>query len=86
MRPWWSGANLLLRLSFGATREPGEQDITSHVMIEQLAMVYEGRNFWQAHAAKPDLQAMLMRSRVAESESLCALDGLGNFTVLEWQK
>jgi len=27
-----------------------------------------------------------MRSRVAESESLCALDGLGNFTVLEWQK
>jgi hypothetical protein len=29
---------------------------------------------------------MLMRSRISESESLCALDGLGNFKVLEWQK
>ena len=50
------------------------------------SLVDEGRNFWQAHAAKPDLQAMLMRSRITESESLCALDGLGNFTALEWQK
>ena len=88
--------------------QPGEQDITSHVMIDQLAviteptsvsrqadwlikhglnsLVDEGRTYWQAHAAKPDLQAMLMRSRVNESESLCALDGLGNFTVLEWRK
>jgi SAM-dependent MidA family methyltransferase len=88
--------------------QPGEQDITSHVMIDQLALITEptsvsrqvdwlikhglnslvdeGRNYWQAHAAKPDLQAMLMRSRVSESDSLCALDGLGNFTVLEWQK
>jgi SAM-dependent MidA family methyltransferase len=108
MLPWWSGANLLLRLSFGVTRDPGEQDITSHVMIDQLAMLTEptsvarqadwlivnglnslageGRNYWQAHVTKPDLQAMLMRSRIAESESLCALDGLGNFTVLEWRK
>ena len=88
--------------------QPGEQDITSHVMIDQLeviakptsisrqadwliehglnTLVEEGRTYWQAHAAKPDLQAMLMRSRVSESESLCALDGLGNFTVLEWRK
>jgi SAM-dependent MidA family methyltransferase len=87
---------------------PGEQDITSHVMIDQLVMIAEptsvsrqadwliehglnslvdeGRNYWQAHAAKPDLQAMLMRSRISESESLCAPDGLGNFSVLEWQK
>ena len=88
--------------------QPGEQDITSHVMIDQLALITEptsvsrqvdwlikhglnslvdeGRNYWQAHAAKPDLQAMLMRSRVSESDSLCALDGLGNFAVLEWRK
>ena len=88
--------------------QPGEQDITSHVMIDQLeviakptsisrqadwliehglnTLVEEGRTYWQAHAAKPNLQAMLMRSRVSESESLCALDGLGNFTVLEWRK
>jgi SAM-dependent MidA family methyltransferase len=88
--------------------QPGEQDITSHVMIDQLAMVTEptsvarqadwlianglnslvdeGKIFWHAHSAKPDLQAMLMRSRISESESLCALDGLGNFKVLEWQK
>ena len=88
--------------------QPGEQDITSHLMIDQLKMIAEptivsrqadwlskhglsvlvdeGRDYWQAHAAKPDLQAMLMRSRVTESESLCALDGLGNFKVLEWFK
>ena len=88
--------------------QPGEQDITSHVMIDQLeviakptsisrqadwliehglnSLVDEGRSYWQAYAVKPDLQAMLMRSRVSESESLCALDGLGNFTVLEWIK
>ena len=88
--------------------QPGEQDITSHVMIDQLeviakptsisrqadwliehglnTLVEEGRTYWQAHAAKPDLQAMLMRSRVSESESLCALGGLGNFTVIEWRK
>ena len=88
--------------------QPGEQDITSHVMIDQLeviakptsvsrqadwliehglnTLVEEGRTYWQAHAAKPNLQAMLMRSRVSESESLCAREGLGNFTVLEWRK
>ena len=88
--------------------QPGEQDITSHLMIDQLKMIAEptivsrqadwlskhglntlvdeGKTYWQTHAAKPDLQAMLMRSRVTESESLCALDGLGNFKVLEWFK
>ena len=88
--------------------QPGEQDITNHLMLDQLEMVCkpsnissqsgwliehglnslvdEGRSYWRAHAVKPDLQAMLMRSRVSESESLCALDGLGNFTVLEWIK
>ena len=88
--------------------QPGEQDITSHVMIDQLNMIAEptsvsrqadwlskhglntlvdeGKTYWQTHAAKPDLQAMLMRSRATESESLCALDGLGNFKVLEWLK
>jgi hypothetical protein len=50
------------------------------------SLVDEGKIFWHAHSAKPDLQAMLMRSRISESESLCALDGLGNFKVLEWQK
>lgn len=87
-------------------RQAGEQDITTHVMLDQMRLlneptkissqadwladhgihelVGEGRNYWQAHAAKPDLQAMLMRSRVRESEALCAPDGLGNFTVLEW--
>lgn len=88
--------------------QPGEQDITSHVMFDQLSMVTEptsisrqadwlvergmntlvneGRNYWQAHAAKPDLHALLMRSRISESESLCDRDGLGSFSVLEWLK
>ena len=47
-------------------------------------LVDEGRYYWEAHASMPDLEAMLMRSRVRESEALCAPDGLGNFTVIEW--
>jgi SAM-dependent MidA family methyltransferase len=89
-------------------RHPGTQDITSHVMIDQLQLVCqansvetqidwlvrnginqlvdEGRNYWQANAARPDVKAMKMRSRVSESEALCDPKGLGNFKVLEWHK
>ncbi|MFZ9210298.1 MAG: SAM-dependent methyltransferase [Ilumatobacteraceae bacterium] len=89
-------------------RHPGSQDITSHVMIDQLQLVRQadrvetqadwlirnginqlvedGRNYWQANAAKPDVKAMKMRSRVSESEALCDPNGLGNFKVLEWHK
>ncbi len=89
-------------------RNPGTQDITSHVMIDQLQNVHifdlcesqtswlsrngiyelinEGRVYWQERAAKPDLMAMKMRSRISESEALCDPVGLGKFSVLEWRK
>jgi SAM-dependent MidA family methyltransferase len=51
--------------------------------IEQL--VDEGRRYWQAHAARPDLEAMRMRSRVGEAEALLDPGGLGGFTVLEYR-
>ena len=35
-------------------------------------------------AARPDLEAMAMRSRVSESEALLDPAGLGGFTVAEW--
>jgi len=109
-KPWrdWLRTYRHHELGVHYLSQPGEQDITSHVMIDQLAMISEptkvsrqadwlienglnslvdeGRNYWQAHAANPDLQAMLMRSRISEAVSLSALDGLGNFTVLEWRK
>lgn len=87
-------------------RRAGLQDITSHVMVDQLAivrqpdtiktqsewlsihgigaLVAEGKDYWQANSAKPDVQAMKMRSRVSEAEALCDPNGLGNFKVLEW--
>jgi SAM-dependent MidA family methyltransferase len=89
-------------------RHPGSQDITSHVMVDQLHLVCQanrvetqaswlvrnginqlvddGRNYWQANVAKPDVKAMKMRSRVSEFEALCDPKGLGNFRVLEWHK
>jgi len=89
-------------------RNFGEQDITSHVMLDQLQLVCpadrvvsqsewlthnginelvaDGRNYWQANAAKPDIKAMKMRSRISEAEALCDPRGLGNFKVLEWYK
>lgn len=84
--------------------EPGTQDITTEVAIDQLPepdalrtqaqwlrlhgieqLVDEGRRHWEAHAARPDLTSMRMRSRISEAEALLDPAGLGAFTVLEWR-
>ena len=87
-------------------REPGSQDITTQVCIDQLSrvrepdavrtqsqflqrwgideMVEEGKRHWEAHAQRPDLAALRMRSRISEAEALLDDEGLGGFTVLEW--
>jgi SAM-dependent MidA family methyltransferase len=48
-------------------------------------LVDEGRRYWEAHAAAPDLEAVHMRSRIAESQALLDPRGLGAFTVLEYR-
>ena len=48
-------------------------------------LVAEGKVYWEAHAARPDLTAMRMRSRVSEAEALLDPAGLGAFDVLEWR-
>lgn len=46
-------------------------------------LIDEGRQYWDAHRANPDLHALTMRSRVAEADALCDPNGLGGFTVIE---
>jgi SAM-dependent MidA family methyltransferase len=87
--------------------QPGEQDITVQVMIDQLSaviepeavrsqsqflqlwgideLVDEGRRAWEAAAAKPDLAAMKMRSRISEARALLDPVGLGNFSALTYR-
>lgn len=84
--------------------DPGSQDITTDVCVDQLPepdavrtqsqwlqlygineLVAEGKQYWSEHAARADLAAMRMRSRVAESEALLDPGGLGNFLVVEWR-
>ncbi len=84
--------------------DPGRQDITAEVAIDQLPepdavrtqaqwlrlhgideLVDEGKRYWEAHAARPDLVALGMRSRVSEAEALLDPAGLGGFTVLQWR-
>ena len=48
-------------------------------------LVAEGVRVWTEQAARPGLEAMRMRSRVAESEALLDPDGLGGFLVAEWR-
>lgn len=48
-------------------------------------LVDEGKRFWEVHAARPDLAAIKMRSRVSEAEALLDANGLGAFTVCEWR-
>ena len=85
--------------------EPGSQDITAQVMLDQLPvgftastqtaflqqwgideLVRQGNTYWETMKTAPDLAAMKMRSRVSESEALCASAGLGSFKALEWHK
>lgn len=84
--------------------EPGTQDITADVAIDQLPepdavrsqaqwlqlhgvdeLVDAGRRYWSEHAARPDLTALRMRSRVTEAEALLDPAGLGGFLVCEWR-
>jgi SAM-dependent MidA family methyltransferase len=53
-----------------------------HGIVELVA---EGKRYWEQHAARPDLAAMRMRSRVGEAEALLDPGGLGAFTVLEYR-
>jgi len=86
---------------------PGMQDITTQVMLDQLEsvaapetirtqaqflqlwgideLVEEGRRAWEAAAAKPDLAAMKMRSRISEAQALLDSSGLGSFTALTYR-
>lgn len=87
-------------------QQPGAQDITTQVLIDQLAtvrepdvvrsqaqflarwgideLVEEGKRVWTEKAARPDLEAIRMRSRVSEAEALTDPTGLGAFSVCEW--
>lgn len=84
-------------------RDPGGQDITTQVCIDQLpspqliesqseflrrfgieSLVEDGRRAWVAAAARPDVAALTMRSRVSEAEALLDPRGVGGFSVLTW--
>ena len=49
-------------------------------------LVSEGRRIWAEQAATPTMLALRMRSRISESEALLDPQGLGDFTVLEWNR
>ena len=49
-------------------------------------LVDEGRRVWEASAARPDVAALTMRSRIREADALCDPQGLGAFTVFEFRQ
>lgn len=49
-----------------------------------VELVDEGRRHWDAHAARPDLEAMVMRSRSNEAAALTDASGLGGWLVATW--
>ena len=49
-------------------------------------LVAEGRQVWAQRAHIGDLEAIRARSRVGEAEALIDPNGLGGFTVLQWQQ
>ncbi|MGI9621702.1 MAG: SAM-dependent methyltransferase [Acidimicrobiales bacterium] len=62
--------------------------ITQAQWLQELGvddLVDAGRDYWQRHAARPDLRAMEMRSRIGEAAALVDPRGLGGFSVIEWE-
>ena len=49
------------------------------------ALVAEARDAWSVAAARPDVAALMARSRVVEADALTDPSGLGAFRVLEWE-
>jgi len=49
-------------------------------------LVAEGQDYWNEHAGRPGVQALLMRSRVREAEALLDPAGLGGFTAIEYAR
>lgn len=49
-------------------------------------LVEEGRMAWETAAGRPGLDALRMRSRVREAESLLDPAGLGGFSAVEWHR
>ncbi len=47
-------------------------------------LVEQGREYWTAHAARPDVAAFRMRSRLNEAAALLDPRALGNWLVAEW--
>ncbi|MEL7157455.1 MAG: SAM-dependent methyltransferase [Actinomycetota bacterium] len=61
-----------------------QADFLRHHGIDEL--VAEGRRHWTANAARPDLRAMRMRSRISEAEALTDEQGLGSWLALSWHR
>jgi len=107
--PWREWLRTYVQHERGAhyLANPGEQDITAQVMLDQLddvaepeslrtqaqflrlwgidELVEEGRVAWEAAAARPDLAAMKMRSRISEAAALLDPAGLGGFSALTYR-
>ena len=49
-------------------------------------LVEEGRREWEKNAARPDVRALKMRSRISEAEALTDPEGLGGFLAIEWRQ
>ncbi len=80
-------AEVALDQLFASAGQPGvvrsQQQFLQRWGIDGL--VDEGRRIWNDNAARPTLAAMAMRSRVVEAEALCDPNGLGAFTVVEFE-
>lgn len=47
-------------------------------------LVREGREYWRSNAARPNVTAIAMRSRISEAEALTDPAGLGSWLVVEY--
>ena len=104
-RPWREWLRTYRRQGRGEhyLRDPGGQDITAQVCLDQLPLptsielqavflsrlgidelVEQGRQAWSVAAARPDVAALMMRSRAREADALLDPRGLGAFHVVSW--
>ncbi|MFQ5556814.1 MAG: hypothetical protein ACE5GB_04815, partial [Acidimicrobiales bacterium] len=72
-----------LQLDHAAARTATQAAFLREHGIDEL--VRDGRRIWADRAHVGDLEALRARSRVSEAEALLDPDGMGAFTVMEWE-
>lgn len=73
----------------GFDQLPGGGELTTQAELLKTwgidELIEQGKQYWAAHTARPNVEAFRMRSRVSEGAALCDPNGLGSWLAASWR-